>query len=162
MTGATAYDMHVDQADGTTRDFTFNAPAMTPTQFYGTGLWRWQVRADFPGSNATSAYFAAVQYVRTIPAPAGVVATKSGNRIVISWTPDPDAKQYNVQLASTPGFGSPIASDTTENSVWVPQIHSGIIWFLASGDGCRTVPSGANMMSRFPGVLPLTGVPVTS
>ena len=53
--------------------------------------------------------------------------------------PDPDAKQYNVQLASTPGFGSPIASDTTENSVWVPQIDSTqaagkLYWRLAAID----------------------------
>ncbi len=123
--GAITYDMHVDQADGTTKDFNgLDSPDMTPTQWYGTGIWRWQVRADFPGSNASSAYFTPeMQFVRSIPAPGGVSATKSGTRIIISWKPTSYAYHYQVQLSTTPGFASPVASDTTDNSVWAPQIQ---------------------------------------
>ena len=66
--GAVSYDFHLDQADGTTKDWTFDSPAASFSQWYGTGIWRWQVRADFPGSNAASAYFTPEeQFVRVIP-----------------------------------------------------------------------------------------------
>ena len=45
--------MHVDQADGTTRDFRLRSSAFTPIAFYGTGIWHWQVRARFPGGGAS-------------------------------------------------------------------------------------------------------------
>jgi hypothetical protein len=123
--GAIGYDLHTDQPDGTTKDFTTNAPDFTPTQFYGTGAWRWQVRADFPGSGASSAYFTPeATFTRVIPPPSGMHATKSGIRILLSWNPDQDAKQYQVELSTTDGFGSPVASDQTDNPVWAPQIDA--------------------------------------
>jgi hypothetical protein len=139
--GAVSYDLHVDQADGTTRDFNLNAPAFTPTLFYGTGIWRWQVRADFPGNNgASSAYFTPEsRFVRTIPPPSGVHATKSGMRVLISWAPDPDAKQYTVALSTTDGFSSNASSDQTDNTVWAPQIDAAtaaqtLYWRVAAID----------------------------
>jgi hypothetical protein len=139
VTGATSYNMFVTQANGTTESFPLDTPGMTPTEFYGTGIWRWEVQAVFPGG-ATSAYFSPEQaYVRTIPAPSGVHATKSGTRIVISWAPNSVAKQYQIQLSTTDGFASPVASDTTDNTVWVPQINAAtaamkLYWRLAVVD----------------------------
>ena len=122
--GAVSYDLHLDQADGSTKDWSVDSPAATFTSWTGTGIWRWQVRADFPGSNASSAYSTPEnQFVRVIPAPPGVSATKNGTRIIISWTPVSYAVQYQVQLSATPGFASPVAADTTDNSAWVPQIQ---------------------------------------
>ena len=62
--------MHVDQADGTQRDFNMRSTRFTPTLFYGTGIWRWKVRANFPG-NVHGGYSASQEYVRRINAPAG-------------------------------------------------------------------------------------------
>ena len=56
--GAVSYDMHVDQADGTQRDFNMRSTRFTPALFYGTGIWRWRVRANFPG-NVHGGYSAA-------------------------------------------------------------------------------------------------------
>jgi hypothetical protein len=120
--GAISYSMHVDQADGTTRDFTVASPVLSPTFWWGTGIWRWEVRANFP-NQISGAYFSPEQqYVRVENAPTGVRATKSGTRIIISWNPDPNAKQYSVQVSTTEGFGQGVLGDTTDNTVWVPQI----------------------------------------
>jgi len=35
VSGAVSYDMHVDQADGTTKDFSMSSTSFTPTLFYG-------------------------------------------------------------------------------------------------------------------------------
>jgi hypothetical protein len=122
--GAVGYDIHFVQADGTTKDFTTQGPVGSWQYWYGTGIWRWQVRADYPG-NVSSAYFSPqMPFVRVETPPRGAYGTKSGNRIVISWNSDPNAKQYKVQLSTTDGFGSTVASDTTDNTVWVPQITS--------------------------------------
>ena len=53
-----------------------------------------------------------------------MTATKTGTRIIISWHPVSYAVHYQVQLSATPGFASPVDADTTDNSVWAPQIQS--------------------------------------
>ena len=139
VSGATSYNMFVQQADGSTKSFSFDAPDMTPTTFFGTGIWHWQIQSVFPGG-ATSAYSSPLSsFVRTIPAPGGVHATKSGTRIEIQWSPNSVAKQYQVQLSTTDGFASPVASDTTDNTVWAPQIDAvtaghKLFWRLALVD----------------------------
>jgi hypothetical protein len=126
--GAISYDMHVDQADGTTRDFTMDAPSFTPTLFYGTGIWRWKVRANFPtgafGPAISGAYSPAQSYIRVISPPAGARGVRSGSRIVISWNPDPGAKQYRVEISTTDAFGTTVASDSTDNTNWAPDIDA--------------------------------------
>ena len=47
--GAVSYGMHVEQADGTRKDFVTTSTSIAPTTFYGTGIWRWSVRANYPG-----------------------------------------------------------------------------------------------------------------
>jgi hypothetical protein len=137
--GAVSYNMHVDQADGTKRDFNVDSPILAPTFWWGTGIWRWQVQAVFPGG-VTGAYFSPEeQYVRVEPPPSRVVATKSGPRIIISWQPDSNAKQYSVQLSTTEGFGGTVATDTTDNTSWVPQINATVaahtlFWRVAAVD----------------------------
>jgi hypothetical protein len=154
VAGATGYNMFVTQANGSTESFSFVAPAMSPTEFYGTGNWHWQVQAVFPGGES-SAYFVPQSYVRTIPAPTGVHATKSGTRIVISWAPSNVAKQYRAQLATTDGFSSPVASDNTDNTVWVPQINSvtaarKLYWRLGTLDRGGNVGAYAQGVFRAP------------
>jgi hypothetical protein len=139
VTGASSYNVHVDQADGTTKDWTTDSPNIAPTEWWGTGIWRWQVRANFPGG-VSGAYFSPEsQYVRIENAPSGANGTRSGARIMMSWNPDPNAKQYSVQLSATDGFASTAASGTTDNTVWVPQITGKaatqkLYWRVASVD----------------------------
>jgi hypothetical protein len=137
--GAVSYTMHVDQADGTKRNFTVDSPVLSPTFWWGTGIWRWQVQANFPGGVSSAFFSPESAYVRVEKPPTGVIATKSGLRIVIRWNPDTNAKRYRVQLSTTQGFSRTIDSDSTDDTVWAPQITAGdakrtLYWRLAAID----------------------------
>jgi hypothetical protein len=155
VTGATSYTMHVDQADGTIRDFTVDSPTLSPTLWWGTGIWRWEIRANFPGG-VSSAYFSPEQqYVRVESPPTGVRATKSGLRIIIRWNPDPNGKRYRVQLSTTEGFDHTVGSDSTDDTVWVPQINPGqardtLYWRLATIDQGGNVGAFASGVFKAP------------
>jgi hypothetical protein len=127
LTGAIAYEVHVEQPDGTTKDFTFDSTSFTPTEWYGTGIWRWQVRAAFPANGSSSVhggYFAPQPLVHALPPPTDATGVKSGGRVVISWNPDPYAKEYEVDVATRDTFtsGSSIETRRIEQTSWAPDI----------------------------------------
>jgi hypothetical protein len=142
VTGASSYNIQITTAAGTSTQ-SVDTPYMTPLEFFSPGLSSWQVQSVFPGG-AASAYSGLTAYKRSIPAPNGIHATKSGSRILVTWTPDPIAKSYVIQLSPTTGFGSPLASDTTVNTAWVPQItavqaRTKLYWRLAVVDEAGNV-----------------------
>lgn len=142
--GAVSYDVHVDQADGTTRDFSVDSTSFTPTLFYGVGVWRWQVRADFPtSSTATVAggYSSLQTFVRRLAAPGGAHGIKIGTHIVLSWHPDLAAKQYEVDVSTTNGFSTTLDTHRVDGTTWAPdidftQLHSRttLYWRVAAVD----------------------------
>jgi hypothetical protein len=143
--GAVGYQVHVDKIDGTTDDFTFAAPAFTPVKWYGVGVWRWRVRATFPtngGAVTTGGYSTPEVYVRTLNAPTGARGARTRTRLVISWRPDPAAKQYQVDLSTSDGFAAIVSSDRTDNASWAPNIdlrqkatRGRLYWRVAAVDG---------------------------
>jgi hypothetical protein len=153
--GAIGYEVHTDKADGTTNDFSFTSPALTFVSWYGIGVWRWQVRADFPtssfGQAATSAYSAPVVFVRTLGAPGGAYGVKTATRLLIAWNPDPQAKQYQVEVATTDGFSTTVDSHRTDNTSWAPNIdlttaqNRGLLyWRVAAIDAGGNIGSFAS------------------
>jgi hypothetical protein len=131
--GATSYDIHVDQANGTTRDFRLRSSAFTPTAFYGTGIWHWQVRARFPAGGATETagpYSRALAYARRIDAPAGVQHVKAGHSLLLSWDPSPMVKSYRVQIARNSGFTKRVEIHDTANTTYAPRLNG-----AANSDG---------------------------
>jgi len=122
--GAVSYDMHVEQSDGTKRDFNMRSTAFTPIAFYGTGIWRWQVRANFKGVTRTvsSGYTPLAPFARRIDTPAGLRTTKVGNRALLSWDPPGMARQYRIDIATTDSFSTIIESTTTENTNYAPRM----------------------------------------
>ena len=42
--------------------------------------------------------------------------------LLVSWNPEPDAKQYEVETSSTNGFGSRIESHRVDGTSWTPDI----------------------------------------
>jgi len=119
--GAESYSFHADQADGTTRDFKLRGTVFTPNIFYGTGVWHWQVRANFPGGSS-SGWSPAAPFTRTIPPPDGVNAVNSGGRMLIGWAPSLMAKQYRVDISSTNSFSSRAFTASTENLAIAPTL----------------------------------------
>ena len=121
--GAESYDLHVEQADGTRKDFTVRSTSFTPTAFYGSGVWRWQVRAIFPGRPATPGpYSPQIAFTRSIPALGEVKAEHASGRMLLRWSAVPGAKRYRVEIAGTTGFVQPIQAETTDHTAWAPDL----------------------------------------
>lgn len=151
--GATGYELHVDWSNGQTSNVSLTAPAFTPVQWNGVGVWRYQVRADFPtsvGSTATSGYSPSGAFTRLLKGPSRARGVKTGTRLVISWNPDFAAKQYEVDIATTDGFATVINSVRTDNTSWAPSInlqlpqnHGRLYWRVAAVDLTGNVGSFA-------------------
>jgi hypothetical protein len=156
--GALGYDIHVEQADGTRKDFQSKTVAFTPTVFYGTGVWRWQVRATFPGPSGTSsgAYTNLLPFARSIGAPKGAKALRQTGRILLTWDASQMAKQYKVDVSTNTSFKNLIDSVVVDGTAWAPDLSkqayaSGgtLYWRVA------TMDEGANAGAVANGVLTL-------
>jgi hypothetical protein len=147
--GATGYDIHVDWVDGTTSNFTLSAPAFTAVRWTGVGVWRWQVRADYPssfGGTVTSGYSPSQVFVRTLQPPSGAHGVKTATRLMLWWNPDPAAKQYEVDVSTSDGFAFLASTHRTDNTSWAPDIdltqrqYRGVLyWRVAAIDSTGNV-----------------------
>jgi hypothetical protein len=126
LPGAVAYDVSVDLPDGTHKDFSgFRTPAMTPTLMYGTGVFHWRVRAEFPRSPfglTPGPYSSAYSFTRTIHAPSGAHADFDRNHVLLSWDAKPGAKRYRVQLSGTEDFAQLVEDVVTDNASYAPLL----------------------------------------
>jgi hypothetical protein len=122
--GAVSYDMHVEQVDGKKRDFNMSATAFTPIAFYGNGVWRWQVRANFPvGSRVVSGgYSASKPFTRHIATPANLRTVKTNRGVLLSWDPARMARRYRVQVSTTDSFSQIVEQRITDNHSWAPRM----------------------------------------
>jgi hypothetical protein len=142
--GATSYDLHADLPNGTHSDFSgLRTAAFTATKMTGTGIFHWQVRANFPNSSGTThgPYSRPVAYARTIKPPTGAHAVGGGTSIALVWRPKVGAKQYKVQIATKPDFSSTVEQVTTDNPTFAPllssfnYLHGGVYyWRVAAVD----------------------------
>ena len=154
--GARSYTMQVDQADGTRKVFTQSGTAFTPASFYGVGVWRWQVRANY-GGVVSSGYSPMVGYARRIPAPDGTRVQYRSGRMLVAWDASLMVKQYRVQLSTTNSFSSTFASVTTDNLSWAPDISAKaltdggeIFWRVAATDEGNNVGGWATGSFKAP------------
>jgi hypothetical protein len=154
--GAVSYDLHVDQADGTQRDFNMRSTRFTPTLFYGTGIWRWKVRANFPG-NVHGGYSASQEYVRRINAPAAVRLSRARNLMLFTWNPDSAATKYRLQISTSDSFGSPVETVTTPLTSYAPLLtnaaytNGGKLWWRLA-----VVDQGGNVGAYTTGLVALS------
>ena len=122
--GATGYDVHLDQGDGTQSDLATSVAAFSATAARGVGIINWKVRARFPSGRSGSVfggYGAPQSFVRSIPAPAGAKGTRSGARLLVSWQPVGGIKSYRVEVSASSGFGRIVDSVTTDLTTWAPD-----------------------------------------
>ena len=122
--GAASYDLHVEQADGTKRNFTTHSTAFTPVAFYGSGIWSWQVRASFRsgGAAVSGGYSPMVKFTRHIATPSGIRTTKVRGGMALSWAPARMARRYRVEIATDDSFTRVIERVTTENLRLAPRM----------------------------------------
>jgi hypothetical protein len=143
--GAVGYDLQVAKPNGGTQLFQkLPTPAAVPTQLSGTGVFRWQVRSEFPrnsGGIITSAWSPAASFTRTIPPPTGARAVVSGSSLLFRWQPRPGIKSYRVEVAAKPDFSAKVDSESTEAPLLAPTLYQGgyakggtFYWHVAATD----------------------------
>jgi hypothetical protein len=146
--GAAKYDLSVDGPDGTHRDYTdIRTPAVSFIKFTGTGVFHWRVRAEFPsGTTSTTPgpYSAMQTYTRTIGEPGNAKTDTAKDHVLLSWDPRMGAKQYKVQVASSPDFSHTVETVTTDNLSYAPTMSSygyssssTLYWHVAAVDEDR-------------------------
>jgi hypothetical protein len=123
--GAVAYDLSVDLPDGTHKVLSgYRTPAMTPVQMYGTGIFQWRVRAEYPAETGLTPgrYSTTYSFTRTIREPSNARADFSRDHILLSWDAKPGARGYRVQLSGTPEFSRLVENVTTDNTSYAPLL----------------------------------------
>jgi hypothetical protein len=122
--GAVSYDIAADLPDGTHRLITgLRTAAVTPILMYGTGLFSWRVRANFPKAPLGSVpgpYSATMPFTRTIGEPTGARADASSRHILLSWEPKAGVKAYRVQISTRADFATNVEVVTTDNTSYAP------------------------------------------
>ena len=143
--GSVSYDVHVDLPDGTQRDLTgMRTSALTPIVMYGTGVFRWRVKANFPKQpfgTVSGPYSGIHVFTRTIAEPTGVRSDASNKYPLLLWDPKPGPKSYRVQISAREDFAQLIELITTDNTNYAPLLthpaYSGddpLFWRVAAVD----------------------------
>jgi hypothetical protein len=147
--GAESYDVHLQLPDGSwSRDATDIAPsAVTAIQMTGTGVFQWQVRANFPKDFGVvhGAYSPTQSFTRTITQPSGAAVDAGQNRLLLSWNAKTGAKQYKVQISARMDFSPYVEQATTDNTGFASLFGSSaynaggtFYWRVAALDADRT------------------------
>jgi protein-S-isoprenylcysteine O-methyltransferase Ste14 len=143
--GSVSYDVQVDLPDGTQRTLSgFRTAAMTPIVMYGTGVFRWRVRANYPRQpfgTVTGPYSGTHVFTRTIAEPTGVRSEAGSKYPLLLWDPKPGPKSYRLQVSKRADFASLVESVSTDNTNYAPLLrHSAyvgddpIYWRVAAVD----------------------------
>jgi hypothetical protein len=122
--GAISYDVHFEQSDGTKRDFNVRSTAFTPIAFSGTGVWRWQVRANYRSGIGvvSSGYMPLASFTRHIATPTGLKTAKDNGGALLSWQAAPMAKQYRVQISTSDSFATIIDEARVDGTSFAPHM----------------------------------------
>ena len=128
MPGAIAYDVHVNLPDGTTRDFNgLDTTAFTATSMTGTGIFNWQVRAQYPVQSRRYGDQLVHRPAAVHRAPCtrrpGRRPRRPAHELVFSWAPKDGAKQYTVQVSNTSTF-STNSQWTTDETKFSPDMEN--------------------------------------
>lgn len=162
--GAVSYGFHVDRVDGRSQDFTVATPRFTPTEFYGNGIWKWRVRANFPADSqqtVSGAYGPTQDYVRRLLPPENTKAVRTGSRVVFSWNPDRSGKKYRLEVSEDDSFTDKIESVITPNTSYAPLLEGKyeaggrLYWRVAIQDSGNNVGAWARGDLRLPPKLQL-------
>ena len=148
--GAVSYDISADLPDGKHQDLNgLPTAAVTPTLMWGTGLFHWKVRANFPRQpfgTVAGPYSPTHVFTRTIAEPTGVRSDSSRKYPLLLWDPKPGPKSYQVQISTRPDFANLVETVATDNTNYAPVLihaaYSGddaLYWRVAAVDEGRNV-----------------------
>jgi hypothetical protein len=117
ITGAIGYDVRVVYPGGSVHVYSkVPTPAMVPATLSGTGVFSWQVRADFTGG-AVGPYSGSNTFQRTVTPPTQTSVGVSRHALLLRWQGRPGLEEYVVQISSTPDFSHTVETDKTQGAV---------------------------------------------
>jgi protein-S-isoprenylcysteine O-methyltransferase Ste14 len=148
--GAVSYDVHADLPDGTQRELNgMRTAALTPIIMYGTGVFRWKVRANFPRQPLGIVHgpFSGTHvFTRTIGEPVGVRSENTKKYPLLLWDPKPGPKTYRVHISAREDFRLLVEDVVTDNTGYAPNLRQraysdgGVLyWRVAAVDEGRNV-----------------------
>jgi hypothetical protein len=149
--GAVSYDFHLELPDSSfsTDANGVHASAATLIRMTGTGVFRWQVRANFPSTSSIvtpGAWTPLASFTRTIREPQSPTSDTGQNRLLLSWEPKTGAKTYRVQVANRPDFSPAIETTTTDTTNFASKLTSStyaaggtFYWRVAAMDPDRNI-----------------------
>jgi hypothetical protein len=159
--GAVSYSLRVHEPNDTTPN-TYSGYPSTAASFEkitGTGLFTWEVRADFPkltGGTTPGPWSDDADYTHTIKEPTNPVSSAGTNRLVLSWDAKTGTKQYKVQISKREDFSPAFETKTTDNPDWAPTLTSSyytsggtFYWRVAAIDGDGNVGAYATNPETF-------------
>jgi hypothetical protein len=124
--GAVSYDVHLEEADGDKHDFKgFRSTSVSFVKLFGLGVFRWQVRANFPKlpfGTVPGGYTPMQTFDRFIDPPPGARLTSDSKRVLLSWDPSLAAEKYKVDFSETNSFNQVLDSHKTANSNYAPRM----------------------------------------
>ena len=158
--GAVSYSLRIHEPNDTTPS-TYSGYPSTAASFQkitGTGIFSWEIRADFPKALGTTPgpWSDPANYTHTIKEPTNPVSSAGANRLVMSWDAKTGTKQYRVQVSKREDFAPAIEIKTTDNPDYAPLLTSSyysaggtFYWRVAAIDGDGNVGTYANNPVQF-------------
>jgi len=148
--GAISYDVAVEEPDGDNLNFDLHSTAFAASRMYGVGLWKWRVRANFPGGTS-GPYSGFRDFTRVLNPPTGAHVTRANGSLVLRWDPSYSlAEKYRVEFSTSSSFTRTIESVRVENTAYAPALsRSGykdggrLFWRVAAVDGGGNVGAWA-------------------
>jgi hypothetical protein len=159
--GAVSYTLRIHEPnDNTPSSYSgFPSTAASFEKITGTGLFTWEIRADFPkltGGTTPGPWSDDADYTHTIKEPTNPVSSAGANRLVMSWDAKTGTKQYKVQISKREDFNPAIETKTTDNPDWAPNLVSSnytsggtFYWRVAAIDGDGNVGAYATNPETF-------------
>jgi hypothetical protein len=158
--GAVSYSLRIHEPNDITPNVYSGYPSTAASflKITGTGIFTWEIRADFPKSFGTTPgpWSDPANYANTIKEPTNPVSSAGANRLVLSWDSKTGTKQYRVQISKREDFNPAIETKTTDNPDYAPSLTSSyytsggqFYWRIASIDGDNNVGTYANTPETF-------------
>jgi large repetitive protein len=165
--GAVSYTLRIHSPSKPSPDMFSGFPSTAASfeKITGTGLFTWEIRADFPksGSGTTPGPWSDdAGYTHTIKEPTNPVSSAGANQLVLSWDAKTGTKQYKVQVSKREDFNPSFETKTTDNPDWAPTLSNSnytsggtFYWRVAAIDGDGNVGAYATNPETF--TLPTIG-----
>jgi hypothetical protein len=159
--GAVSYTLRIHEPNDLTPNSYSGFPSTAASfeKITGTGLFTWEIRADFPtlsGGTTPGPWSDDADYTHTIKEPTNPVSSAGANRLVLSWDAKTGTKAYKVQISKREDFNPSFETKTTDNPDWAPSLTNSnytsggdFWWRVAAIDGDGNVGAFATNPEHF-------------